>query len=299
LGFGHLPAEAPKVLEAVDGPLKGPRPSGIEVRVTASSSFSVASYNVLASAYIHAAWYRRTPAIVLQPEWRVPALVQRVSALATDVICLQEVEHGTFAALRTRLGPMGYAAQYTRREAGRPDGCAIFYREELFDLVAARVIAYTDGDGDIALVVSLHAAGRVVSVANTHVAWEPPDTPPGAQRRRRKIRQLLAECESMAHSCHAWLICGDLNATPGSKVVAALERAGLQYAHCGLADAYTCNANAEAKMIDYLFHSTALRAEPEPVPRISDETPLPSAEQPSDHLPVVSRFYWKTWTPER
>ena len=259
---------------------------------TASTrSFTVASYNVLATAYIHPAWYRRTPAMVLQPVWRIPALTQRVASLATDVICLQEVEPDKFAALRSRLGSMGYGGHYARRQGGKPDGCATFYRREIFDLTGARVIAYPDGDGDIALVVSLQSAGRVIAVANTHVAWEPPDAPSSAQRRRGKIRQLLAECDGDAGQ--AWVVCGDMNTTPDSKLIAAFRHAGFEYAHHRLPETHTCNVNGQAKTIDYLFYSAALRAEPQPLPRLSDETPLPSAAEPSDHLPVVSRFYWR------
>jgi CCR4-NOT transcription complex subunit 6 len=57
-------------------------------------SFSVASYNVLAGAYIHPGWYPGTPASVLALAWRKSAVVQRVADLGADVICLQEVESG-------------------------------------------------------------------------------------------------------------------------------------------------------------------------------------------------------------
>jgi endonuclease/exonuclease/phosphatase family metal-dependent hydrolase len=96
----------------------------------------------------------------------------------------------------------------------------------------------------------------------------------------------------MAPPCDGWLICGDLNATPDSEMVATLERAGFQYAHRELAHAYTCKVNSEVKMIDYLFHSSNFRSQPERVLQISDQTILPSAEQPSDHLPVLARFFW-------
>ncbi|MGH7766898.1 MAG: endonuclease/exonuclease/phosphatase family protein [Candidatus Binatia bacterium] len=258
--------------------------------MTASSSFSVASYNVLAGAYIHPAWYRRTPVMVLQPAWRVPALAQHVANLAADVICLQEVEAETLGALRTRLAALGYAVEYARRKGGQPDGCATFYRKEIFAFAGARTIAYEDGDGDIALVVSLQIGDRGIAVANTHLAWEPPDAPSHARRGPRKMRRLLAEHEADGRA--AWLICGDLNATPDSEIVGGFQGAGFQYAHYDLSAAYTCNANGQAKTIDYLFHSTALGAEPQPVPRITDETALPSAAEPSDHLPVVSRFYF-------
>jgi len=263
-----------------------------------SSSFSVASYNVLANAYAHPAWYPRTPAMALQPAWRMPALLQHTSSLAADVLCLQEVEKDTFAALRTRLGLLGYGGHYGSKQASRPDGCAMFYRREIFEILEARVLAYADGDrtaadsGYVAQIALLRHTGRVLGIANTHLLWDPPATPQHDRRGDRQIRQLLTEHRNIESAADGWIICGDLNVTPESEVVAALERAGFQYAHRGLEETYTCNVNGPAKLIDYLFHSNALQAEPQHVPRISDRTPLPSAEQPSDHLPIVSRFYW-------
>jgi mRNA deadenylase 3'-5' endonuclease subunit Ccr4 len=265
-----------------------------------SLSFSAASYNVLATAYLPYVRYRRTPAMVLDPAWRIPALVHQITDLETDVICLQEVELDTFAALKNRLSSLGYVAQYARKQAGQPDGCATFYREDNFELVATRLVAYADGvqgqaaaSGHIALIVLLRVADRVVGIINTHLSWDPPGTVNSAKLSHRQAQQLLEAYRLMAPSCQGWLICGDLNATPDSDTVAILTGSGFQSAHFGLAHAYTCKVNSEAKIIDYLFHSPEFRAEPKTVAVISDQTALPSAEQPSDHLPVVARFFWK------
>lgn len=260
-------------------------------------SFSVASYNVLADAYVQYGLYRRTPKVVLDPLWRMPAVVYQVASIGADVLCLQEVELGTFAALKHRLKSLGYAGQHARKRGGKPDGCAIFYREAAFELVATRVIEYADGaegqanSGHIALIVLLRAAGRVIGIANTHLIWDPPGTPTAAKLGYRQALQLLNECQNIAPSPHGWLICGDLNATPDSDIVALLESAGFRYSHAGFEHAYTCNVNAEAKMIDYLFYSPAFRAEPQSILQISDRTVLPSSDQPSDHLPIAARFF--------
>lgn len=262
-------------------------------------SFSVASYNVLANAYVHYGLYRRTPKIVLDRAWRSPAIVGNVINLAADVLCLQEVEPDTFAALKTRLYPLGYTAQYAPKLGGKPDGCATFYREDSFELVTRRVIEYTDGvrgqpnSGHIALVVVLRVHGRLVTIANTHLTWDPPGTPSTEKLGYRQAVQMLNECQSLAGSSDGWLLCGDFNATPDSDIVALLKKAGLQYSHAGLVQTYTCKVNAEIKMIDYLFYSRAFRAEPQKVVQISAGTVLPSAEHPSDHLPVVARFFWQ------
>jgi CCR4-NOT transcription complex subunit 6 len=261
-------------------------------------SFTVATYNVLASAYIQSGWYRRTPALVLEPTWRVPALVQHVLKLGAEIICLQEVEPETFVALRTTLGEQGYGGQYARKLAQRPDGVALFYRRAIFELLSARVLAFSDGAGGpdsgyVALIALLRSADGILGVINTHLMWDAAGTAPAAQIGLRQARQLLTENESCAADARGWIVSGDFNVTPQSQLVALMEQAGFRYAHRDLPDVYTCNIGAKARLIDYLFHSAQLRAEPFAPTRIDDKTILPSAHEPSDHVPIMATFNWK------
>jgi mRNA deadenylase 3'-5' endonuclease subunit Ccr4 len=261
-------------------------------------SFTVASYNVLASAYIQRAHYPRTPAMVLNPAWRVPALVQYISRLKADILCLQEVEPEFFVALRTSLGEMGYGAHYARKYARRPEGCAIFFRGNAVQLLNAHVIAYADGagiapdTGHIALRALFRSDGGILGVVNTHLTWDSASTPRNAQVGPRQTQQLLTEYENSVSDARGWIIAGDFNVTPDSEIIAMLERAGLTYAHRGLTGVFTCNVNSDARMIDYIFRSSALVAEPQLPVAIDDKTILPSAEQPSDHVPIMAKFNW-------
>lgn len=262
-------------------------------------SFSVASYNVLASAYVHRGWYRRTPALILNPVWRTPALAHHVSALGADILCLQEVETETFAALSARLVPLGYASQYARRLGGKPDGCATFYRRDLFELVDANMIVYGDaidaqGDsGNIALIAWLRGSEGLVGLINTHLTWDPPGAALESRRGYRQARQLVLDWQPIAESATGWILVGDFNVTPESELVAMIEAAGFHYAHQECAGACTCNVNGEAKMIDYLFYAGGLQCGPRKITPIDMRTILPSAEQPSDHVAIVARFDWK------
>ena len=260
-------------------------------------SFALATYNILASAYIRRAWYPRTPSLVLEPTWRVPALVQHISKLDADLLCLQEVEPESFVALRTSLGEQGYGGQYARKQAGRPEGVAIFYRQRIFELLSVRALAYADGGGTpdtgyIALIARFQTANGVLGVVNTHLMWDPPNTPQGALINLRQARQLIVEYENCKSDARGWIIGGDFNATPASETVLLLEEARLKYAHRDFTNSFTCNMGGSARMIDYLFFSAALHADPSAPTQIDSQTILPSAEQPSDHIAIVSEFDW-------
>lgn len=195
----------------------------------ARETFVVASYTVLATASIQPERYPRTPALILHPTWRRAALVHHMVSLDATILYLQEVKRETFAALQARLGPLGYAAHCAQKGGGRPDGCVILYRKALSTVPDVGVLAYADGqrtvaDADhIALFVLLRAADRLLGITNTHLAWPPPDTPREAQRGYRQITELLTTYARLAVTGQGWLLCGDLNVTPGSAGVAALE----------------------------------------------------------------------------
>ena len=262
-------------------------------------SISVASYNVLASAFIQRARYPRTPALVLDPSWRVPALAQHISALACDIICLQEVETDVLAAVKSRLSPRGHGALYARKYGSNPDGCATFYRQDLFQPISENVIRFADAGagesdtGNIALITIFDARDRRLGIINTHLSWDAPDTARECQRGLRQARQLLLEYEKSAAFADAWIIAGDLNVIPGSEILSLIEASGFRCAHDGHPPPNTCSSNGEAKQIDYLFHSPNLRSDPYETHAVDDRTVLPSAEQPSDHVAVRARFDWR------
>jgi mRNA deadenylase 3'-5' endonuclease subunit Ccr4 len=244
--------------------------------------FRAASYNVLASAYIKPAFYPRVEPALLDPAWRIPALVRHIAGLEADLLGLQEVDAATYAALESGLAPLGFAGHYARETGRKPDGCATFYRRELFVMRAMERLAYADGSGHIALLAELEQSGQCLGLANTHLKW----SPPGADHDARQMHELLV---ALAPRAGDWIICGDFNAKPGSEVLRLLRDAGYRPSHAD-PTAFTCNPNGEAKTIDYLCHTAAFSASPQPLPPIDDRTPLPSREQPSDHLAVVATF---------
>jgi mRNA deadenylase 3'-5' endonuclease subunit Ccr4 len=247
----------------------------------------MSTWNTLATAYIRPEYYPRTPKDILDPAWRIPALVTHARVLDAEILCLQEVETVLFNALQKAL--KGYVGIHSLKGGQKPDGCATFFREP-FTLVNHRRVEYRDHSGHLAQCLVLGDKGRRLAVVNTHLKWDRAGT---AREKQWGYGQIFQAMETLEEDqSDGQVVCGDFNATPESDVVMALMAAGFSHAHQELPGISTCNSNGSAKLIDYLFSRGSLKSDAiAPVP-IYGTTPLPSEDQPSDHLPLVARFEW-------
>ena len=69
-------------------------------------------------------------------------MIEEIARHNADVICLQEIDHFNF--FRKALATLGYVGHFTPKpdspclylaDNSGPDGCAIFYKKDKFDLV--------------------------------------------------------------------------------------------------------------------------------------------------------------------
>ena len=267
--------------------------------MTSVTAFAAVSYNILATAYIHRSRYPNASDAILDPAWRTPALVKHIVAMDADLLCLQEVEPVVFRALQAALGAHGFAGEYARKLGKRPEGLAVFFRLARFELADARVMAgrdhrgKADDTGHVTQFVVLRGGDRTIGVINTHLAWDPPETPLADRRGLRQTGQFLTEYRRRAFDYDGWIITGDFNVEPGSDTIAAVRQAGFSFAHQDLAGVFTCNANGVARLVDYLFFSERLRAEAVMPRPIDGTTVLPSDEEPSDHIALMARLDWR------
>ncbi|NPD23017.1 endonuclease/exonuclease/phosphatase family protein [Corallococcus exiguus] len=252
----------------------------------------IASYNILADAYIKPEWFPHTPADLLRPRSRHALLARRIVGLDADIVCLQEVEPDSFAALQDALKPHGYLGVMAQKQQDRPDGCAVFHR--LGQSLGHRAHYFRDRledgriSGHLALVVDFDVSGERLRVACTHLRWDRPDRPVEQHQGMQEATELIDELIRKDPQA-LWIVCGDFNARPGEPLVQAFEAAGLRDAYAGRHQP-TCNANGIPKSIDFLFHSSALRAQPDALPALEEHTPMPSEQEPSDHLPISARL---------
>jgi len=160
-------------------------------------------------------------------------------------------------------------------------------------------VEYADADkadgrsGHIAQILTLTHGDRRLGLANTHLKWDRRGVPAADRYSYRQVIQLSDERDRHVPKCHAWIICGDLNATPDDEIIAHLQQTGMTYSHASQAPAHTANMSGKPKAIDYLFHSPELLATPQALPLVTPTSPLPGPDQPSDHLAVAARFNWR------
>lgn len=133
-----------------------------------------------------------------------------------DILCLQEVEVDVFDALRAALAGFGYAGTLAMKGGGRPDGCAAFFRSDRFTLLGDRRLAYSDGEGtaDSGSILQLLLLGdgdKRLEIANTHLKWDPPETPRERQLGYRQVLQVIEALRPRTGSPDGQILCGDLN----------------------------------------------------------------------------------------
>lgn len=245
----------------------------------------IATYNILADAYIRPEYYPKCDPLDFTAAVRHPKLEAYVPALDADVLLLQEVEHAAFKRLDAKLRPAGYLGRWAHKWAGKPDGCATFVRAPLW--VSSWLTIDLDGGpdrkaGHIALIAVIAEKGRMWTLVNTHLKWDPPDTKPAQRAGLAQAKHLLAVLANT--SCT--VIAGDFNAEPEDAVLYAFREAGFVDAH--LATAATFVMEARPRKIDYLLHTLDLRAFPLPTAALTPLSALPSKDEPSDHLPLLA-----------
>jgi endonuclease/exonuclease/phosphatase family metal-dependent hydrolase len=258
------------------------------------STLTFATWNILATAYIRPEYYPHTPPYVLRDEWRVPALVRHAEQLNADILCLQELEAGPFAALRNRLAEIGYSGSLAMKGHRRPDGCATFLRAGCCKRVAEQRLLYRDGvngpsSGHVAQVTELDVDGVRMDIVNTHLKWDSPETPRDRQWGYRQA-SLVLERLAQRNAADVQVVCGDFNVTFDSPVIGLFTAAGFECAHPAAAGVYSYNSNREPKLIDYVFFRGPLRVQALAPPAIDRETAMPSPERPSDHLPLMAQM---------
>lgn len=169
----------------------------------------------------------KCPASALEWNTRRFRMLEEIARHNADVICLQEVDH--FMFLRKSLASLGYVGHFTPKpdspclylpNNSGPDGCAIFYKKDKFDLVNldSRILeVWKVQSNQVVLSATLRSkkTSKEVVVATTHLKARNGVVMPTLRNEQGKdLLEFLQD-----QSCGRPIICtGDFNAEPGEPV---------------------------------------------------------------------------------
>ncbi|KAJ1674703.1 Glucose-repressible alcohol dehydrogenase transcriptional effector [Spiromyces aspiralis] len=164
------------------------------------------SYNLLSPKYATPAHYSYCPSWAVDWQYRRDLILSELAILSSDILCLQELVLGDYESFfRPKLAESGYAGMFWQKSRARTmneeerknvDGCAIFYRTSLFELVGTHLLEFQRAamtrksvqrsedlfnrfltkDNICGFVVLRHKTlegGPLLIVANTHLHWDP------------------------------------------------------------------------------------------------------------------------------
>ncbi|GJQ65530.1 hypothetical protein Trydic_g7631 [Trypoxylus dichotomus] len=214
--------------------------------------FKVMTYNVLAQDLLidHPELYRDNDKKMLSWEVRWNNIYQSIKEHNCEIICLQEVQQNHINKYFNSLEGLGYRGIYKQRTGVRTDGCAIYYKSNLFNLVEYTPVEYRqpnvpildrDNVGIVATFAPKDNMNAEFIVATTHLLYNP---------RRNDVRLaqaqvLLAEIDRMAYrhkqsgsNYVPVILTGDLNADPQSPIYNFIVRSMLRYENTVLRSNY-------------------------------------------------------------
>ncbi|XP_008190601.1 nocturnin isoform X3 [Tribolium castaneum] len=255
-------------------------------------------------------------------EWnsRKFRIIEEIVEYCPDIICLQEVDHFNF--LKYILGTQGYTGVFYPKPdspcvyiSGNngPDGCAIFYRTNKFDVIniESRILEiWRVQSNQVALLANLRIkeTGQEVCVTTTHLKARQ-----GAFLSTLRNEQGKDLLQFVSQHCgpRPVVICGDFNAEPIEPIYSTILSDEYLNLGSAYADCDSSSANSAAReppyttwkirdegevchTIDYIFYKKGcLEVEAVlelPTGEEIGEDRVPSFSYPSDHFSLVCDF---------
>lgn len=265
--------------------------------------------------------FAKCPEKALEWNFRRYLIIEELVEYCPDIICLQEVDHFNF--LNHVLDTQGYTGMffpkpdspcfYIRGNNG-PDGCAIFYRRDKFELLKTEtrileIWGVQSNQVSLLMVLRIKETGQEICVTTTHLKARK-----GALLSTLRNEQGKDLLNFIGQHCdfRPLILCGDFNAEPTEPVYNTV----VADSPLGIASAYAdCDTNSKLSSaereppyttwkirdegeichtIDYVFYSKR-NLEIEAILELPTgdeigEDRVPSFSYPSDHFSLVCDF---------
>jgi protein angel len=203
-------------------------------------AFTIMTYNVLAQDLIeqHPYLYSLHNREFLQWQVRWNNLIAEIRHFNPDILCLQEVQGSHLKTYFSSLGSLGYLGLYKQRTGIRTDGCAIYFKQDLVNLIEHTTVEYNQPNvpmldrDNVAIIAKFSPKNnpdKEFVVATTHLLYNP-------KRQDVRLAQtqlLLTEVDRIAfgkrNNYLPVIVTGDLNSTPDSAVYKFITTGRLKY----------------------------------------------------------------------
>ncbi|XP_061847908.1 nocturnin [Colius striatus] len=256
------------------------------------------------------------PMEALKWEERKCLILEEILAYKPDILCLQEVDHyfDTFEPLLSRLGyqctffPKPWSPCLDVEQNNGPDGCAMFFLKDRFELINSANIRLTamklkTNQVAIAQTLKCNETGRLFCIAVTHLkartGWE--------RFRSAQGCDLLQNLKNITQGAKIPLIiCGDFNAEPTEEVYREFSNSSLNLNSAykllspdGQSEppytTWKIRPSGECRhTLDYIWYSQHALNVNSALGLLTEEqigpNRLPSFNYPSDHLSLVCDF---------
>ncbi|XP_078532903.1 nocturnin isoform X1 [Lissotriton helveticus] len=258
----------------------------------------------------------KCPMEALKWEERKYLILEEIVTYRPVILCLQEVDHffDTFQPVLRRMGyqctflPKPWSPCLDVQHNNGPDGCALFFLKDRFQLVSSnniRLTALSLKTNQVAIAETLQCnkTGRLLCIAVTHLkartGWE--------RFRSAQGSNLLQNLQDITQGANIPLIiCGDFNAEPSEDVYKHFASSSLNLnsaykllSHDGQSEppytSWKIRLSGEScHTLDYIWYSqnalNVVAALGMPTEEQIGPNRLPSFSYPSDHLSLVCDF---------
>lgn len=235
----------------------------------------LASFNVLAVAYLNHGTYTPGAITLLRGPERVPRLVQTIENLGADIIGLQEVETSLVSALSAT---QKWHLLWTRKSGDKPDGCLLMVRRGI-GMFKFDDMTFPDGTGHV--MQSVEIGG--VTIVNTHLKWSPEQS-----KRHFGVEQAQTVIGHLQN--RPAVVMGDCNGRPGGRVRALFDENGFCNAWGDLPTALIVKDGVSERAPIDLIAGRGVKIVSAGMPPEVDG--IPNRRCPSDHVPILADIHF-------